>query len=75
MHVYVTDNYKHVHVLLNLQKVDGATFDKLTKNIVISLVEYRGVGEADLAQKIIYFGTNVMIIFQGAKIGLIIQLM
>jgi hypothetical protein len=29
--------------------VDGAMFDKLTKNIVISLAEYKGVREANLA--------------------------
>jgi hypothetical protein len=49
MHVYVIDNYKRVPILLNLQKVDGTTHDKLMENIITSLVEYRRVREANLA--------------------------
>jgi hypothetical protein len=63
MHVYVIDNYKCVPILLNLQKVDGATSDKLMENIVISLAKYRGVREVDLTQKLVYFGAYETIVF------------
>jgi hypothetical protein len=49
MHVYVINNWKCVLILLNLQKMDGATSDKSMENIVTSFVEYTGVKEADLA--------------------------
>jgi hypothetical protein len=75
MHVYVIDNWKHVVILLNLQKLDGTTFYKLVENIVTSLAEYRGVREADLVQKLMYFGGDGATIFYNAKIGVITQLM
>ncbi len=55
--------------------MEGATFYKLMENIVTSLVEYKGVREVDLVQKLIYFGGDGATIFEGAKIGVITQLM
>jgi hypothetical protein len=37
-HVYIIDNSKCVPILLNLYEVDKATFSKLTKKIISSLV-------------------------------------
>jgi hypothetical protein len=55
--------------------VDGATFNKLIKNIVTSLIKHKGMKDANLAHKLVYFGMNKVTIFQGAKIGVITQLM
>ncbi len=43
--------------------MDGATSDKLMENIVTSLAEYGGVKEADLMQKLVYFGADRTIVF------------
>jgi hypothetical protein len=45
--------------------VDKTTSSKLIKNIISSLVEYGGVSDIDLAQKLICFGIDGIIIFQG----------
>jgi hypothetical protein len=45
------------------------------ENIVTSLIEYKGVKEADLIQKLICFGINKTIIFQGVKTSVITQLL
>jgi len=55
--------------------VDEATFNKLIENIVISLTRHRGMKDANLAHKLVCFGIDKIIIFQGAKIGMTIQLM
>jgi hypothetical protein len=43
--------------------VDGATFYKLMENIVISLIEYGNVREANLVQKLICFGGDGTTVF------------
>ncbi len=62
-HVYIIDNSICVFILLNLKEVDKATSSKLTKNIISSLVEYGGVSDIDLAQKLTYFGVDGITIF------------
>jgi hypothetical protein len=44
--------------------VDKAISSKLTKNIISSLVEYGGVNDIDLAQKLTCFGIDGITIFQ-----------
>ncbi len=55
--------------------MDEATFNKLIENIVTSLTRHRGMKDANLAHKLVCFGIDKIIIFQGAKIGMTIQLM
>ncbi len=55
--------------------MDGETFNKLIKNIVTSLTKHRGMEDANLAHKLVCFRVDKIIISQGAKIGVIIQLM
>jgi hypothetical protein len=53
-----------VPILLNLQRVlDGVIFDNLTKFIVWNLVEFGGMIETDVANKLVHFRTNGMAIF------------
>jgi ribosomal protein L5 len=44
-----------------------AIFDNLTSLIIKSLVEYGGLNEMEIAKKLICFGINEVIIFQGVK--------
>jgi len=55
--------------------VDGATFNKLIKNIVTSHTKHKGMKDANLAHKLVYFGVDRITIFQGEKIGANTQLM
>ncbi len=72
IHVYVVKEWKKVSIMLNLQRVvDGATFDNLTSLIVKSLMEFGGLSETNLANKLVCFGVDGIIIFQGVKNGLI----
>ncbi len=58
--------------LLNLQRVvDGTTFDNLTSFIMKSLMEFGGLSETNLANKLVSFGVDKIIIFQGVKNGFI----
>ncbi len=63
------DEWKHVPLLLNLCRVDGATTNKLIQMIVSSFVKYGGVKKGNLAKKIICFEIDEVIVFQGSKIG------
>jgi hypothetical protein len=72
VHVYVTNEWKRVSILLNLQRVvDGAIFNNLTSVIMKSLMEFGGLSEIDLVNKLVYFGANGITIFQGVKNGVI----
>jgi hypothetical protein len=78
IHVYVTEEWKRVLILLNLQHVvDGTTFDNLTLTsfIVKTLMEFGGLNEANLANKLVCFGADGVIIFQGVKNVIIPQIM
>ncbi len=63
------DEWKHVPLLLNLCRVDGATSNKLIQMIISSLVKYGGVKEGNLAKKVICFEIDELIVFQGSEIG------
>jgi len=51
--------------------VDGAMFNKLIENIVTSFTKHRGMKDANLAHKLVCFGVDKIIIFQGEKIGVL----
>jgi len=60
----VIDGWKQVLILINLQRVlDGATSTNLTKFIVWNLVEFGGMIETNVANKLVCFGVNGLIIF------------
>jgi hypothetical protein len=52
-------------ILLNLERViDGNTFDNFIVIIIHSLV-FGGMSEASITNKVVYFGFDGVIIFQG----------
>ncbi len=62
-------------ILLNLEMiVDGSTFDNFTIIIIHFLVVFGGMLEIDLGNKVVCFGVDSVIIFQGLKIGVIVLL-
>jgi hypothetical protein len=73
--VYVVKGWEHIPILLTLeQMVFGATTNNLIKVIVANLLEYQNLFYIDLASKLINFGVDGMLVFQGAKINVIIKL-
>jgi hypothetical protein len=61
---------RRVPILLNLRRViDGATFDNLTNLIMENLIKFGGLNERKVANKLVYFGVDGMIVFQGFKFG------
>ncbi len=76
IHVYVLEEWKRVSILLNLQGVvDEVAFNNSTSLIVKILMEFGGLNEKDLANKLVCFGANGVIVFQGVKNGVIAQIM
>jgi hypothetical protein len=49
--------------------LDGVIFDNLTKLIVWNLIEFGGMIETDVANKLVCFKIYGMTIFQGFKNG------
>jgi hypothetical protein len=75
VHMYVVEGWKHEHILLTLEQVlFGAIANNLTKMIVGSLLQYGGLSGTNLVSKLINFGANGALIFQGAKTSAITQL-
>jgi hypothetical protein len=75
VHMYVVEGWKHIHILLTLEQVlFCAIANNLTKVIVGSLSQYRGLFETNLVSKLISFGANGALVFQGAKTSVITQL-
>jgi hypothetical protein len=75
VHMYVVEGWKNIHILLTLEQVlFGATTNNLTKVIVRSLLQYGGLFETNILFKLINFGANGVLIFQGAKTSVITQL-
>jgi hypothetical protein len=65
IHVYVIEQWKRVLILLNLQHVvDGTTFDNLTSLIVNNLMEFGGLNETNLANKLVYFGAKELLFYR-----------
>jgi hypothetical protein len=76
IHVYVTKEWERVLILLNLQHVvDGRTFNNLTPLIVKKLMEFGSLSETNLANKLVCFGVDGVIVFQGVKNVIIPQIM
>jgi len=76
IHVYVIEEWKRVLILLNLQHVvDGTTFDNLTALIGKNLMEFRGLSETNLANKLVCSRVDGVIVFQGVKSVIIPQIM
>jgi hypothetical protein len=74
--VYVTKNWKMIPILLNLQRLENvATSNNLNSLIVKNLVEYGGLIEMEIANKLVYLGENGVNVFQGVKVGVTTQLM
>jgi hypothetical protein len=55
--------------------MDEATFDHLTHLIVESLIMFEGLNETKVANKLVCFGANRVIVFQGLKLDVTTQLM
>ncbi len=73
--MYVVDNWHRVPILLNLEKIlDGGMFDNLIVVIIHSLVIFGGMLETNIANKVLCFGVDNVIVFQGLKTGVIVQL-
>ncbi len=71
--VYVKEEWKRLPILLNLQRVVGGSIvDNLTYLIIQSLVEYRGLNETDIAEKLICSRANGVMVFHGVKSGVTI---
>jgi hypothetical protein len=63
-----------VSILLNLERiVNGSTSDNLTFIIIRSLV-FGGMSKTDITNKVVFFGANGVIVFQGLKINVTVQL-
>ncbi len=57
-------------ILLNLERiVNGGTYDNLTSMVIRSLAIF-----GDISNKVVCFGVDGVTIFQGLKIGVIVQL-
>jgi hypothetical protein len=69
----VVDNWCKVPILLNLEKiVDGGMFNNLTIVIIHFLVIFGGMSKTNIVNKVVCFGANGVIVFQGLKISVII---
>jgi hypothetical protein len=44
--------------------VDGTTFDNLTSLIVNNLMEFGGLNETNLANKLVYFGAKELLFYR-----------
>jgi hypothetical protein len=64
-----------VPILLNLERIiNGGTFDNLAFTTIRSHVIFGGMSETYIINKVVCFGADGVIIFQGLKIGVIIHL-
>jgi hypothetical protein len=66
IHVYVVEGWKCIPVLLTLEQV----LLNVIANILIKVI-MRSLFDIDLASKLINFDVNGVLVFQGAKIGVI----
>ncbi len=58
------DEWKKIPIILNLQRVvDGGTINNLMSFIALSLVDYGCLSEMDIANKLVCFRANEVIIF------------
>ncbi len=74
IHGYVMQNWKHVIILLTLEKVEvGATLDNIKGVILDAMGKYKGLTNSNIASKWICFGCDGDSIFQGIQSGAITQ--
>jgi hypothetical protein len=70
--VYVVEGWKCIPILLTLEQVlFRGIANNLTKVIVTSLPYNGGFFDTHLVSKLISFGVNGVLVFQGVKIGVI----
>jgi hypothetical protein len=74
--VYVTNEWKRISIVINLQKVvDGATSKNSITNLImqnLNLVDFGGSNEIDIVNKLVCFEANGIIILQGVRNGVTI---
>jgi hypothetical protein len=68
----MVEGWKHIPFLRKLEHVlYGAITCNLTKVIMASLLQYGGLSKTNMASKLIMFGVDGVLIFQGVKINVI----
>jgi hypothetical protein len=67
--VYVTNEWKRISIVINLQKViDGATSKNIQTNLIVqNLVDFGGLSEIDIVNKLLCFEANGITILQGVR--------
>jgi hypothetical protein len=72
--VYVTNEWKRISIVINLQKVvDGATSKNILTNLIVqNLVDFGGLSEIDIVNKLVCFEANGITILQGVRNGVTI---
>jgi uncharacterized protein related to proFAR isomerase len=75
VHVYVIDGFRKVLLLLNLERVVSRGFsNNLILLIVRSWEEYDGLTIEQIVNKVVYFGSNGVLVFTIVHMGVVIQL-
>lgn len=75
VHGYVIEKWERKPILLNLERiVDGCNADNLTNVILTVAMWHGGLTETEVAERLICFGENCVVIFQGCRIGVTTQL-
>lgn len=74
MHGYMVKNWRRVSILLSLQRIDGGNNDNLTKVILSAAMQHACCIEAKVAEKLMCFDVDSVVVFQGARVGVITQL-
>ncbi len=73
--MYVVHNWHRVSILFNLERiVDGGMFNNFIVMIIHFVVIFGGMLEINIANKVVCFGVEGVIIFQGLKTNVIVQL-
>jgi hypothetical protein len=75
VHAYVVENWRKQPILLNLERVvDGNTSNNLIVIIICFLTNLGGLLVVDVANTVVCFGANGVIVFQGLKTCVTFQL-
>ncbi len=72
--MYLTNEWKRISIVINLQKVvDGATSKNILTNLIVqNLVDFGGLSEIDIVNKLVWFEANGITILQGVRNGVTI---
>ncbi len=65
IHVYVMDKWVWISLWFSMAQVVGVSVDNLIKCIMDSLLNEGGLGENEIASKLVIFGVNDASVFQG----------